>query len=743
MIREDVFAYLGSCFHGEPASCSYACPFRPDLRAFLKKTAKGRFDAAYKDLSAWIPFPEIVCRICPQPCKTACQCATVLGGESIEVRGLEQACIDYAKHREPTVYAIPQKSERIAVVGGGLTGLSLALTLLRKKYDVTVFEKSSDYGGKLCRGADADDIRALIAFQFSKEQPKFVLEREIRDPAELSEFDAVFVATGADGVDFGLKESWDPALSCTSAPGVFLGGSLVGLETVEGMAAAVRAARSIESYLQTKNPEYAAEAWDVKNARRYVPHEGTAPSCAAAGSREAGRYTKEEAQQEAGRCMQCSCTGCMQVCELMQKYNKAPPRIASDVLQDGESRNSVSSAAITRETWSCNLCGRCAEKCSEHTDIGGMLQLSRVRRVSGNLYPPAIHSYWLREMDHAAGEGSLMIPGTGNYVFFPGCRLGTVNPAYVLKSDALLRETLGAGLLLNCCGIPAYWAGEQQKFEAHLASLRNAWENLGRPTFVLACASCEKVFRHRLPEITVVSLYELLPPERSAKTDPGCKAAVFDPCESTGFPEMQQAVRALAAAGGAEISDFSSDGKCCGFGGHMQLANPALYQQITENRRVETELPYIAYCTNCRETFLAVGKECAHILDLYFGLQTGMPSLEEKRCNSIALKNALMEKYGMGPFAGETLPWDALEVSVPTELARKLEHSLIPLRDVKQVLYHAEQDGTGFVNAAGDLLVFGVLEALTVWVKARRIGDGAYELLDVYSHRMRVGKGDN
>ena len=743
MNREDVFAYLGGCFHGEPASCSYACPFRLDLRAFLKKLAKGRFDAAYKDLAALIPFPEIVCRICPQPCRGACQCSTVLGGESIEVRTLERACVDYAKRREPTVYAVPPKAERIAVVGAGLAGLSLALTLLRKKYQVTVFEKEAAYGGDLSSFDDAEELCAAIEFQFSKEKPEFVFNREIASLDELADFDAVFLATGADGADFGLKESWNSELYYTSAPGVFLGGALVGLDTVEGMAAAVRAARSIEAYLQTKNPENAAEAWDMKNACRYVPHDGTEPSPATKATGENGRYTAEEAKTEAARCMQCSCDGCMQVCELMQKYKKAPPRVASDVLLDGESRNSVSTAAITRETWSCNLCGRCAEKCSEQTDVGGMLQISRARRVEGNLYPPAIHSYWLREMDFAAGEGALTIPGEGNYVFFPGCRLGAVNPDYVLKSYALLRETQGAGLVLNCCGIPAYWAGEQKMFEAHLAALRGIWEQLGKPTFVLACASCGKVFSHWLPEIPVISLYELLPPECAVKPGEIREAAVFDPCAAAKFPEMQQAVRGLTAASGAAVSAFSSDGKCCGFGGHMQLANPALYRQIVENRTAETELPYVAYCTNCRETFRAAGKESLHVLDLYFGLQTGDPTLEEKRRNSIVLKKTLMEHNGMGTFAAETKPWDALNITVSVSLAAKMDGMLIPLRDVKQVIYRAEERGTGFANAAGELLVCGELEAVTVWAKVKKLGENVYELLDVYSHRMRVGKGES
>jgi Fe-S oxidoreductase len=727
---------LGGCFYGEPASCSYACPFRLDIRAFLKKLARGRFDAAYKDLVKVIPFPELVCRLCPQPCREACQCATVVGGESIELAALERGCIRWAKRREIPVYAVPPKTQRIAVVGGGLAGLSLALTMARRKYPVTVFEAADDIGGGFRGDAEA---RAAIDEQFSKDRPEFVLNRAVRSLDELAGFDAVFVATGAAGTDFGLVQSWDPQLFHTAAPGVFLGGALVGFETVEGMAAAVRAARSIEAYLQTGSPETAAEDWDPAHACRFVPHDGAAPT-AATRPADGACYTAEETQTEAGRCLQCACERCMNVCELMAQYKKAPPRVAGDVLLDGESRNSVSSAAITRETWSCNLCGRCAEQCPEGTDVGGMLQLSRVRRVEAGLYPPAIHSFWLAEMDFAAGDGALTIPGTGNYVFFPGCRLGAVNRDYVRKSYAVLRETLGAGLVLNCCGIPAWWAGEQKKFEAHLAPLREIWEKRGKPVFIFACASCEKTFRRFLPEIPVRSLYELLPPARAAKSGLPL-ASVFDPCAAARFPELREAVRTLVTAGGTALTDFSSEGKCCGYGGHMRLANPALHDRIVADRTASSEAPFAVYCTNCRETFRAAGKEAVHVLDLYFGLSTGDTTLEEKRQNAVALKRELMEMEKMGDFTVPAQPWDDLTVSVPPELVRKMERILVPLRDVKRVLWTAERDERGFRNAAGELLAALELDTVTLWVLAAQLPDGSWALRDVYSHRRRIGKG--
>lgn len=739
MEREDVLGFLGGCFYGEPASCTFACPFRLDLRSFLKKMSRGRFDAAYKELSALIPFPTVAAQLCDEGCAGACQCAAVLGGEAVQIRELERAAIKYAKRREPTAYAIAQKDVRIAVVGAGIAGLSCALTLARKKYQVTIFEKTDSWGGALREYPDFGLFDEDIKLQFSLEKPELRFGEAVESLSELGDFAAVFVATGEGGNDFGLLESWDSELYCTAQPGVFMGGGLVGLGTVEGMAAARHCARSIEAYIQTENPENARDGWDKSHACRYVPHSGKEAAAAVPVSE--GGFTADEAKAEAARCLQCDCKECLNVCELMQKYKKAPPRVASDVLLDGEARNSVSSAAITRETWSCSLCGRCASKCSVGTDVGGMLQLSRVRRVEGNLYPPAIHAYWLSEMGFHRKDGSLIIPGEGGYAFFPGCRLGAVNPEYVLRSFDVLREEYGAGLVLNCCGVPAYWAGEQKMFDAHIEEFRKNWHELGEPTMIMACSSCEKVFARFLPEVKTVSLYAMLPEDRAVGLDGIGELSVFDPCAAAGNDEEKAAVRRLLRASGAVLTDFDSDGKCCGFGGHMVLADRKLHDEIVRNRVSEDERPYAVYCTNCRETFLDGGKECRHVLDAYFGLETGRPGLEEKRENSLRLKAGLMEKYGMGKFEYEREKWETLDVRYDEAVGLKMDSILVPLRDVKKVIWDAQNSGTGFSAEDGSLLLHGRFEAITVWAKVREIGDGAYELLDVYSHRMRVERG--
>lgn len=743
MLREEVLSFLGGCFNGEPASCSFACPFRPDMRAFLKKASKGRWDAAYKELRTYIPFPEITAALCPGMCEGACQHKTVLGGESIAVRELERACIALARRKEGASYAIPPREERVAVVGAGVSGLACALGMAQKKYKVTVFDKNDGWGGSLREHPDFPTFDADFKMQFAPVEAEFCFGRKIVSLDELSDFNAVFIATGKGGESFSLLDGWDSRLFSTSRPGVFLGGEAAGLSLIEGMASGLLACRPIEAYLQTGKPENAADNWDPAHACRFIPHKAM-PSKSVKPS--GIFYTAEEARAEAGRCMQCDCTECMDACELLGKYNKKPPRIASDVIQDGQSRNSVSTASITRETWSCNLCHRCERGCSAGTDVAGIFQASRESRVTSGYYPPALHAYWLREMSQAGGEAALTIQGSGDSVFFPGCRLGASNPDYVLKSYELLRERLGAGLILDCCGAPAYWAGEKKLLDEHASALREKWERLGKPKFIVGCASCARMLNSELPEIETVSLYTVLAQLDIFPTPgkpPFLSAAVFDPCAGSGDDDAKHAVRDIAEHSGVKLTDFDSDGRCCGFGGHMQLADPELYRGMTESRAGLTDEPYIVWCSNCLDVFRLSGKSCAHILDLLFSLDSKPTSLEEKRKNRISLKKKLLHELGDDGFMAAENEWDSLSVTYTPDVIYKMELALIPMGDVLETLWYAERDGVGFVNDAGECLAQRTFGPVVVWVRYSReetASGTAYTLLDVYSHRMQVRK---
>ena len=737
MQPEDARQYTENCFHGEPASCTYACPYHIDLRALLKKAARGRWDSCFKDLASAVSFPLAACTLCGRECEASCQRAC-LGDEPVAVRDVELACIAYAKTHVPDAFSIVPKTEKLAVIGAGPAGLAAAWQLARKGYPVTVFEKEDAIGGSLktLPGAEAilEDVRAA----FSVTPVDFRTGVTVRDPSEADGFAAVVLATGRDGSGRDLAGTRDPSF-LTSKPGWFAVGELCGTDACGALAEGNAVPNSVEAWLLSGSPDFSSVVWDRDNCSRFVDHTGAErrPLTPKTGD----LYTKDEAKAEAGRCLQCDCTACMQACEHLLKYKKTPPRFTLDVYQDSQVRPPITSHSTTRAVDACNLCGRCSRLCPEETDLPGLFCLSRENRMERNDYPPAFHDYWLRSLDRCSSETAVFLdgaPGSG-YAFFPGCQLGAASPDYVTKTYELLRDRYGAGLIGCCCGAPAYWGGDRTRLDRNTEMIRSHWEAMGRPTLVTACASCTRMLKKVLPEASSVSLYALLAaePVRGLFPDGWDTVSVFDPCAVDNDPETLAAVRALAGDCGVRVSSYSSDGKCCGNGGHIRLAEPDLYREIVRNRAADSEYPFVVYCVNCREVFRSQGKDCRHILEGLLDFDAGpTPHLDEKERNLMKVKVHLLEKYGRESFVPEKKPWDDVQLSVGDDVRAGMEAKMISDADVRECIWNAEKDGEGFYNAEEDsFLVCLVRSALTYWVRYRKTG-GGFEVLDAYCHRM-------
>jgi len=746
MKLEDATAFTSRCFHGEPASCSYACPFRMDIRSFLEKAGKGQWVVAYKVLRNAVTFPAIVSALCDQPCRKHCQRSAV-GDEAIAIREIEAASLRYTKSRKPQSYTIPPKTKRIAVVGSGLAGLACALNLAQKKFPVTVFEKEAGWGGSLRIHPRFTEFDEDIALQFSIVKAEFRYGHEIKSLDEVAEFDAVFVATGSGGNSFGLLQTWARDLLTTTVPKVFMGGAMCGATTMESIVHGNEASMNIEVFLQTGKAAHTYGRSDANFCDRYLDHSG-APSMAQVKASGPAGYAEEEAKQEAARCLLCDCSKCMKACEMLRAFHKVPHKIAVEVYNDMGTNPPFSVRTITREVYSCNICGYCKSICPEKVDIGALLQFSRAARLKAGDYSPALHDFWIREMDFSTSEGSFTSAGKGRtsceYVFYPGCQLGASDPDHVLRTYELLIGKYDMGISLGCCGAPAYWAGDEDRFRANLEKIRQDWSDLGKPMMVFACATCESLFHLFLPEIRGISLYQLL--SESDGISPSLafpQAAVFDPCAAREDPGMQAGVRRLAEKAGIELEELPESNRCCGHGGHMRVANPKLYDEIARNRAEAGDKPYIVYCANCREVFASRGKQCAHILDMVLGLQPkpGVPSLQEKRDNSLTVKKDLTKTIQGTDFVPEAHEWDRLKLVIGGELQKSLDGKLISAADLKEAIWFAETSGDKFYDDKdGMCICSSVKPVLTYWVEYREIASGTYEIFSAYYHRMRFDR---
>ncbi|MBW1856835.1 MAG: FAD-dependent oxidoreductase [Deltaproteobacteria bacterium] len=140
-----------TCKRLSPAPCQAACPVGIDVPTYNALIAWGRFDDALEVIREDNPFPAVSGWMCPHPCEKDCVRAET--DKAISICALKRFVADNEIKRgvrrkvvtpNPLLY-----EEKIAIIGGGLTGLSAAHDLRKAGYPVTVFESKPFAGGML------------------------------------------------------------------------------------------------------------------------------------------------------------------------------------------------------------------------------------------------------------------------------------------------------------------------------------------------------------------------------------------------------------------------------------------------------------------------------------------------------------------------------------------------------------------------------------------------------------------
>jgi formate dehydrogenase (NADP+) beta subunit len=146
----------------EMVKCRHACPVHTDAYGYVTSIAEGRYEDAYRIARAHNPFASICGRVCGAPCEAACRRGDV--DLPVSIRPLKRFVTsrfgpetgDYTIYREANNDRMlpPGRGdyERVAVVGAGVSGLTVAHDLTRVGYKVTVFESEKEPGGMLTAG---------------------------------------------------------------------------------------------------------------------------------------------------------------------------------------------------------------------------------------------------------------------------------------------------------------------------------------------------------------------------------------------------------------------------------------------------------------------------------------------------------------------------------------------------------------------------------------------------------------
>lgn len=732
---------LAACLQKEEPFCTSACPFHYDVREFVSRLQRGSFNSAFRTFYNGVAFPQLVARLCPGYCQKDCPRGN--SDSPIDLPRLEQAVTALAANTKPTSYNLPPRAGRFAVVGGGVSGLACALRLCQRKYQVTVFERSGSLGGELLNQLPPDIVRADIAQQFTYEQYELRLNERVADLSPLlAHFDAIYIATGAGGDSFGLEWA-GPSPAASSCPKVFIGGSLTGADTMHALAQGLTAATLLESYLKTGVMRGAAE------------HQPTRMQLDAAAlqfnpaAKIDGPYSKQQAVEEAGRCLGCRCDSCKRHCPMLKYLDKYPLRVKDEVhvtVYPGTLDHDGTVAQRLIST--CSQCGLCGQVCPQKLDLGDFLRTAHQMMTTRPAFPWAFHHFWLRDMEHALSPRAAFTGAPTPrpaYVYFPGCQVGASEPRYVTEAYALLRELEpDCGVSLGCCGAPAVWAGELPRQEQVFASIRQMWQDLGQPTLILACPTCLQMFGEYLPQLPVRLISDFLwergvAPRRWS----GQKLAAFDPCPLRQREEERQHIYALARQAGCELEELPYHGQtaqCCSFGGQIDDTDPAFARSLAQQQAGAGPLPYLVACTNCRDVLQKQGKSCVHVLDLMLDLERGteVADINQRLANREQAKREIITAWfpqRQNELVEQVLP---LELEISQAVRDKLGRERILVEDAARVIAACTaQDRVCQDEISGHLFGCGPAGHITLWVEFSQQGQG-YCLHNAYQHRMTI-----
>ena len=141
------------CLNCKHKPCMTGCPVNVPIPGFIEKVAEGDFDAAYEIITSENALPAICGRVCPQENQCEGKCVRGIKGEPVAIGRLERFVADYhMANAKPVETKIEKNGKRVAVVGSGPSGITCAGELIKKGYDVTVFEALHKAGGVLSYG---------------------------------------------------------------------------------------------------------------------------------------------------------------------------------------------------------------------------------------------------------------------------------------------------------------------------------------------------------------------------------------------------------------------------------------------------------------------------------------------------------------------------------------------------------------------------------------------------------------
>lgn len=197
----------GRCLQCKKPKCVEGCPVNVDIPAFIELITLEKFDEAARKIKETNVFPAICGRVCPQ--EAQCESLCILGrkDEPVAIGRLERFVADYERKMDminvPDI--ITNTGKKIAVIGSGPGGLTVAADMRQLGYEVTIFEALHEPGGVLIYGIPEFRLPKSIVHSEIDYLKKMGVRVELNHiigniltvDELLEHFDAVYIGVGA------------------------------------------------------------------------------------------------------------------------------------------------------------------------------------------------------------------------------------------------------------------------------------------------------------------------------------------------------------------------------------------------------------------------------------------------------------------------------------------------------------------------------------------------------------------
>ena len=197
------------CLQCQNPLCRTGCPVAVKIPDFIALIREERFAEAARKIKETNALPAVCGRVCPQEVQCESKCVLGIKGESVAIGYLERFCADYERNMglvelpEPA----PPNGKKVAVIGSGPSGLTVAGDLIKLGYDVTIFEALHKPGGVLTYGIPEfrlpkeiveAEVNNLLSQGVKLELDSVIGKvRTVDELLEEDGFDAVYIGVGA------------------------------------------------------------------------------------------------------------------------------------------------------------------------------------------------------------------------------------------------------------------------------------------------------------------------------------------------------------------------------------------------------------------------------------------------------------------------------------------------------------------------------------------------------------------